>query len=172
MRARDLFSFGAVLYEMATGQLPFRGESSAVIFNAILNRDASARRAIESAMFAAGAGRDHQQGAGERPQPALPDAAEMRADLQRLKRDTESGRRVQPRVRGAVTAAQNTAARRACREAAGTILRRCHAAGRSLLVAGGLYYRSHRQAKRLTDKDTIVLADFANSTGDASSTTR
>ena len=36
-----------------------------------------------------------------------------------------------------------------------------------LLVAGGLYYRSHLQSKRLTDKDTIVLADFANTTGDA-----
>ena len=34
-------------------------------------------------------------------------------------------------------------------------------------MAGGLYYRSHQQSKRLTDKDTIVLADFANSTGDA-----
>src|SRR5208282_5903741 len=36
-----------------------------------------------------------------------------------------------------------------------------------LLVAGGFYYRSHQQSKRLTDKDTILLGDFANSTGDA-----
>jgi hypothetical protein len=37
----------------------------------------------------------------------------------------------------------------------------------ALLVSGGLYYRSHQQSKRLTDEDTIVLADFANTTGDA-----
>ena len=37
----------------------------------------------------------------------------------------------------------------------------------ALLVAGGLYYRAHHQSNRLTEKDTIVIADFANSTGDA-----
>ncbi|MFZ1929681.1 MAG: hypothetical protein WAU50_11130, partial [Candidatus Sulfotelmatobacter sp.] len=86
----------------------------------------------------------------------------MRAELQRLKRDTETGR----------ASAASSGPASAVKESA------THAARRGLwkvlvpslvvviaLVAGGLYYRSHR-AEPLTDKDTIVLADFANSTGD------
>jgi eukaryotic-like serine/threonine-protein kinase len=87
----DLFSFGAVLYEMATGDVPFHGESSAVICEAImnrapvppvrLNRDVPAR--LEDVISKA-----LEKDRNLRYQHA----SEMRSDLQRLKRDTESGR--------------------------------------------------------------------------------
>ena len=86
----DLFSFGAVLYEMATGAMPFRGESSGVIFNAILERDPISALRLNP---------DLPPNLEDIINKALEKdrnlrfqhASEMRADLQRLKRHTESG---------------------------------------------------------------------------------
>ena len=156
----DLFSFGAVLYEMATGQLPFRGDSTATIFDSILNRapvpavrlnpDVSAEleRMISKAL---------EKDKNLRYQHA----SEIRADLERLKRDTESGH-LSAANSGMVAVAEAPPARqgKGWKVAVPVLLV-------ALFVAGGLYYRSHQQSMRLTDKDTIVLADFANSTGDA-----
>jgi eukaryotic-like serine/threonine-protein kinase len=150
----DLFSFGVVLYEMATGTLPFRGESTGLVFESILNRTPVPPVRLNPDL-----------------PPKLEDiinkclekdrnlryqhASEIRTDLQRLKRDSDSGR--------SSAASSGTLAAphgKVWKIAVSVLLI-------ALFVAGGLYHRSHQQSKRLTDKDTIVLADFDNKTGDA-----
>ncbi|MGA7921194.1 MAG: protein kinase [Candidatus Acidiferrales bacterium] len=152
----DLFSFGAVLYEMVTGVLPFRGETSVVIAEAILNR-----RPVEPV----------------RLNPSLPykleeiitkalekerklryqSAADIRTDLQRLRRDSDSNRataiaaQVEPKP-----ATKSARFRWAVTTAAAVLVI-------GLVVAGLFFFR---KAHALTDKDTIVLADFTNTTGD------
>jgi len=210
----DLFSFGAVLYEMATGALPFHGESSGVIFKAILdsvptppirfNRDLPPK--FEDIIFKA-----MEKDRSLRYQSA----AELRTDLQRLKRDTESGHSgtVAAAGSGTVLAAADSTplvAAASSSTALGSGIGRppdagdsaaaveaqasgTSAASSSTLSASGLsapaksgrrwlllsaagvviaaaiggYVIYGHRAHALTEKDSILLTDFTNTTGDS-----
>ncbi len=155
----DLFSFGAVLYEMATGKQPFRGESEATIYDAILNRDpvppAELNRELPTKL------EEIIHKALEKDRNLrYQHAADVRTDLQRLKRDSESGHLAG--AAGSGWAATQAHGRLGLAKGAKILVPAL------LLAAGitaGLYYRSH-QSKLLTDKDTIILSDFNNKTGD------
>jgi eukaryotic-like serine/threonine-protein kinase len=158
----DLFSFGAALYEMATGQLPFHGETSGLVFKAILDSDPppairfnrNVPPKLEDVI-----GKALKKDRNLRYQTA----ADVRTDLQRVKRDSESSR-VPAASSGAVPAVRASGTTATGRRNLWKIAIPSMAVLLAL-IAGGLYYRSHRP-KPLTDKDTIVLADFDNSTGD------
>ena len=149
----DLFSFGVVLYEMATGTPPFRGQTSGIIFEAILNRAPTPTVKLNP---------DIPSGLEQIINKALEKdrnlryqhAADIRTDLQRLKRDTESARTL------AATGAETSKGIRPFWKVGVPI------AVVVLALATGGYFYFH-QTPKLTDKDTIVLSDFDNKTGDA-----
>ncbi|HXZ40424.1 MAG TPA: protein kinase [Terriglobales bacterium] len=149
----DLFSFGAVLYEMTTGQLPFRGESTGVIFKAIL--DGTPTPAVRlNPDLPADLERIINKCLEKDRNLRYQHAADIRTDLQRLKRDTESARiPVAPRAEATTHLRMHWKV---------TLL----VALAAVALAVGGYFYFHRSPK-LTEKDTIVLADFTNTTGDA-----
>jgi serine/threonine protein kinase/tetratricopeptide (TPR) repeat protein len=153
----DLFSFGAVLYEMATGIAPFRGETGGVIVEAILNRTPVAPVRLNP---------DISPKLEEIILKALEKdkrlryqhASEMRTDLQRLKRDSDPGR---PTI-----ATSEFPAKPAKRSTRRRWLAVTGAAALAIGLAAGGWFFFFRNTHALNNKDAIVLADFANSTGD------
>jgi serine/threonine protein kinase/tetratricopeptide (TPR) repeat protein len=146
----DLFSFGIVLYEMATGKLPFEGETHGAIFDSILNRapiPPLQRNAALPTELQRIIGKCLEKDREHRYR----EASEIRTDLQRLKQDMDSAHSVTPTLRTGVSKRRSIA------------LIAAIAIG-GLGAAGYLY--THR-APKLTNKDTIVVADFTNRTGDA-----
>jgi eukaryotic-like serine/threonine-protein kinase len=159
----DLFSFGVILYEMATGRLAFDKPTKGSTFGAILHEQPVGVRQLHPGISERLEEIIHKSLEKDR-NLRYQSAAEMRADLQRLKRDTDSGHISATSSSGVAAPEGSVAGRGRLLKIALPVLLIVVLAG--LLVGGGLYYRSHRQSERLSEKDTIVLTDFANSTGD------
>jgi eukaryotic-like serine/threonine-protein kinase len=179
----DLFSFGVLLYEMGTGQLPFRGESSGVIFSAILERaplppirlNPDLPPKLEDIISHA-----LEKDLNLRYQHA----SEMRAELMRLKRDSDTGRLAittdsegfdsvvgvtspkSPSSKRQGTATGKQSNMTESRALSWRILIPSAVLLLALMAVAGLYYHS-KNVQKLTDKDTIVIADITNTTGDA-----
>ncbi len=168
----DLFSFGAVLYEMATGQLPFRGESAAEVFDAILNCAAVAAVRLNPDLPAE-LERIVNKALEKDRALRYQSAAEMRADLERLKRDIDADRTTRATLRTVGTAEPALRSGFWLASRVALLWKPLAAAVLALiaLVSGGLYLRSPlavhlAKTAPLTEKDSVLLSDFVNKTGD------
>src|SRR5437870_3045604 len=146
----DLYSFGAVLYEMATGTLPFRGETSAALFDSILHKIPVAAARLNPELppkLEDIINKSLEKDRGLRYQSA----GEFRTDLQRLKRDTDSSRSV------VVAAAEPV--RRKSWTLVGVVVALVVAAG----AAGG-YYFTHQAPRAI---DSVAVLPLANATANS-----
>ncbi len=180
----DLFSFGVVLYEMSTGRPAFGGNSSAEIFDGILNHAPVAPLRLNPRLPPE-LERIINKSLEKDPALRYQHASDLRADLQRLKRDTDSARSVSVSEPMSTTISTSTTvippspspavipseARSLSSTSAVTLKSKrtllLVTAGLFLaVVATGFYFLRGRASAKLTDKDTVVLADFTNTTGE------
>jgi len=172
----DLFSFGAVLYEMATGQLPFHGDSAATIFEAILNRAPAAPVRLNPEAPAE-LERIINKALEKDRELRYQHASDMRTDLQRLKRDTDSSRSAAA-ITGDAPSAERPASRARIEDSsvvrAASLLER-HKKGLAIAIAAVLllltatvyHFRgSFKFAAGNKALDSVAVLPFTNVGGD------